>query len=99
MRELQLAHCDTGVSSTFADITSLAEQCRFGDCKHNGEPGCAVQHAIDRGELDARRLASYQKLMREQAFNSATLAEKRAREKRFGKMIKAILSEKSDRRD
>jgi len=99
MRELQIASCDTGVSTTFADIASLAEQCRFGDCQHNGEPGCAVQQAIDQGELQARRLANYQKLMREQAFNSATLAEKRAREKRFGKMIKAVLSEKSDRRD
>ena len=61
-------------------------------------PGCAVQDAIARGELNARRLSSYQKLMREQAFNSATLAEKRAREKRFGKMIKSVLSEKKARR-
>ena len=98
MRELQLADCDLGVNTTFTDITSLAERCRFGNCQHDSEPGCAVQHAIGRGELKARRLSSYQKLMREQAFNSATLAEKRARDKSFGKMIKAHLSDKTSRK-
>ena len=98
MRELQLADCDAGVNTTFADITSLAEKCRFGNCQHDNEPGCAVQSAIGRGELKARRLSSYQKLMREQAFNSATLAEKRARDKSFGKMIKAHLSDKTNRK-
>jgi ribosome biogenesis GTPase len=98
MRELQLADCDEGVTATFAEITSLAEQCRFGDCRHDGEPACAVQKAISKGELEARRLSSYQKLMREQAFNSATLAEKRARDKSFGKMIKAHLSDKQGRK-
>jgi ribosome biogenesis GTPase len=98
LRELQLTDCDEGVNSTFAEITALAEQCRFADCQHGNEPGCAVQDAIARGELNARRLSSYQKLMREQAFNSATLAEKRARDKRFGKMIKSVLSEKKTRR-
>jgi ribosome biogenesis GTPase len=98
LRELQLTDCDAGVNSTFAEITALAEQCRFADCEHGKEPGCAVQDAISRGELNARRLSSYQKLMREQALNSATLAEKRARDKRFGKLIKSVLSEKKARR-
>jgi ribosome biogenesis GTPase len=98
MRELQLADCDEGVTATFSEITSLAEQCRFGNCQHDGEPGCAVQEAISRGELEARRLSSFQKLMREQAFNSATLAEKRARDKSFGKLIKAHLSDKKGRK-
>jgi ribosome biogenesis GTPase len=98
LRELQLTDCDDGVSTTFAEITSLAKQCRFTDCSHGDEPGCAVQDAVLRGELNPRRLSSYRKLMREQAFNSATLAEKRARDKRFGKMIKSILSEKNARR-
>jgi len=98
LRELQLTDCDEGVNSTFVEITALARQCRFNDCLHGGEPGCAVRDAILRGELDARRLSSYRKLMREQAFNSATLAEKRAREKRFGKMVKSVLSQKRTRR-
>jgi ribosome biogenesis GTPase len=98
LRELQLTECDDGVNSTFAEITSLAKRCRFTDCGHGNEPGCAVQDAISRGELNPRRLSNYRKLMREQAFNSANLAEKRARDKRFGKMIKSILSEKNARR-
>ena len=98
MRELQLADCGDGVTSTFADITTLSAQCRFADCRHGSEPGCAVQGAISSGELDARRLRSFQKLMREQAFNSATLAEKRARDKQFGKMIKDHLSDKNNRK-
>jgi ribosome biogenesis GTPase len=98
LRELQLTDCDDGVTSTFADIAALAGRCRFTDCSHRNEPECAVQDAIARGALDARRLANFQKLMREQVFNSATLAEKRARDKRFGKMIKSVLSEKNARR-
>jgi ribosome biogenesis GTPase len=98
MRELQLADCDDGVAATFADIAELAEQCRFGDCRHDSEPGCAVQAAISKGELDERRLQSWRKLLREQFVNSATLAEKRARDKSFGKMIKTVLSEKTKHR-
>ena len=94
LRELQLADCDVGVSTTFAEITALAEQCRFADCQHGEEPGCAVRDAVARGELTERRLASYRKLLREQAYNSATLAEKRARDRRFGKMVKSVMSEK-----
>lgn len=98
MRELQLADCDEGVSATFADITRLAERCRFGNCQHDSEPGCAVQNAINEGELEARRLESFRKLMREQQFNSATLAQKRARDKSFGKMIKSHLALKTSRK-
>jgi len=98
MRELQLANCDQGVITTFADITALSAQCRFADCRHDSEPGCAVHGAISRNELSARRLSSFQKLMREQAFNSATLAEKRARDRQFGKMIKNHMSNKKNRK-
>jgi ribosome biogenesis GTPase len=56
-----------------------------------------VQNAIAQGELEPRRLSSFQKLLREQAFNSSTLAEKRARDKSFGKLIKSVISEKQSR--
>jgi ribosome biogenesis GTPase len=98
LRELQLTECDEGVHSTFAEITALSKQCRFTNCQHATEPGCAVQDAISRGQLNARRLSSYQKLMREQEFNSATLAEKRAKDRRFGKMIKSVLHDKKAHR-
>lgn len=87
MRELQLSQCEQGVSETFNEITELALQCRFGNCSHDTEPGCAVNAAIESGRLSARRLTSYQKLNREQAVNSATLAEKKSKDKALGKLI------------
>ncbi|MCG9681889.1 ribosome small subunit-dependent GTPase A [Vibrio sp. Isolate23] len=90
MRELQLFDCAEGVSGTFADIEALATQCRFSDCHHESEPGCAVTHAIETGQLEHRRLNNYLKLMREQQRNGATLAERRATYKQQTKMYKNI---------
>ncbi|QLE84451.1 ribosome small subunit-dependent GTPase A [Shewanella sp. Scap07] len=90
MRELQLADCEQGVNHTFADITALAQQCRFADCSHHNEPGCAVQQAIVQGQIDERRLVSYQKLLREQALNGATIAQKRAHGKSLSKMYRRV---------
>lgn len=94
MRELQIADCEHGVDETFPEIVELAAGCRFSDCKHDNEPGCAVRAAIQSGALDERRLASYQKLMREQAFNAATLAEKRARDREFGRYVRSVMNSK-----
>ncbi|WP_153913199.1 ribosome small subunit-dependent GTPase A [Shewanella sp. TC10] len=99
MRELQLSACEQGVSETFSEITELAAQCRFADCQHGDEPGCAIQKAIQQGKITERRFSSYQKLMREQAFNSATLAQKRAKDKAFGKMINTIQTESRSRKN
>lgn len=66
MRELQLYMGD--VSKTFEDITALAAQCKFNDCTHTQEPGCAVQAAIAEGTLSPKRLQSYQKLQREMSY-------------------------------
>jgi len=56
---------EEGIEAVFADITDLAEECRFNDCAHGSEPGCAVLAAIAAGTLDAERLASYRKLLAE----------------------------------
>ena len=69
MRELGLWDADDGVSATFADIEELATQCRFRDCGHGEEPGCAIQAAIDDGSLDPGRLYSFEKLQAELAFD------------------------------
>lgn len=98
MRELQLADCEDGVELTFADVSELVSQCRFSDCQHDGEPGCAINAAITSGKLDPRRLSSYQKLMREQAINGASIAERRAADKQFVKMCKTIQSGKKARK-
>ena len=59
---------ETGLDTVFADIAELARGCRFSDCQHQSEPGCAVTAAIEAGTLEARRLASYRKLEREAAY-------------------------------
>ena len=88
MRELQLVASEDAVAGTFADISELSEHCKFADCQHRQEPGCAVLAAVEAGELDERRLASFHKLLREQAFNAATLAEKRAHGRKLGKLYR-----------
>jgi len=65
LREIQLWEGDQGIESAFADVEALAEGCRFADCRHRGEPGCAVEAAAASGELPADRLESYRKLQRE----------------------------------
>ena len=70
MRELQLWDTSESMSGAFGDIDSIAERCRFRDCRHAGEPGCAVADAVAGGELSAERLASYHKLQQEQAYQS-----------------------------
>jgi len=93
MRELQLTDCEAGVSETFSDIEEIARECRFSDCQHQSEPGCAIQSALSQGTIDERRLSNYFKLLREQARNSATLAEQRAASKQFGKMVRSVQNE------
>jgi ribosome biogenesis GTPase len=67
LRELRLWDADTGIDASFSDVTDLAEGCRFNDCSHEHEPGCAVLAAIENGNLDDARLAGYRKLRRELA--------------------------------
>ena len=68
MRELQLWTADEGLGSTFSDVEALAAECRFRDCQHAGEPGCAVVAAVERGELAAERLDHWHHLKRELAY-------------------------------
>lgn len=93
MRELQITDCEDGVSAVFSDIESVANECRFNDCLHHGEPGCAVRAAIEHDDIDPRRLESYRKLLAEQRHNSATLAERRKKDKELGKFYSKTLKE------
>lgn len=67
LREVQLWEGDQGIESVFGDVEELASTCRFADCKHQGEPGCAVEKAVASGSLTPERLESYRKLQRELA--------------------------------
>jgi len=90
MRELQLWGGDEGVHETFTDIDALASACKFRDCKHEAEPGCAVNAALEDGRLDQARYASFQKLQKEIA-NQERLIDKTAslKEKREAKRLTA----------
>ena len=98
MRELSLAEVEQGVGALFEDIETLAEGCRFRDCRHEKEPGCAVRKAADTGNLDPRRLESYRKLLREEAHHAETLAESRARFRATGRRYRQIQNERDKRK-
>ena len=92
MRELGLAD-DGGLDATFADIDVLAAGCRFGDCSHEQEPGCAVRRAIADGSLDQARLASRRKLDRETArVERQSNARARAERKRQNRLIHSAVN-------
>lgn len=97
MRELRVAEVAHSLGTVFEDIEQLARQCRFADCQHESEPRCAVRRAMETGQLQPRRLANYQKLLRENAQATASLAEKRAQGRGFAKMVKATKKLKQQR--
>jgi ribosome biogenesis GTPase / thiamine phosphate phosphatase len=99
MRELQLVDVAQGLDDVFADVAALAGHCRFSDCAHEGEPGCAVQAAIEAGTLEPARLKRYQKLQREERRNSESISDAHARSQRFGRMAKRIFAEKLKKRE
>lgn len=74
MRELGLVDAEEGVKQTFSDIEALMEQCRFRDCSHGREPGCAVQAALQSGELEEKRWEMYRRMLQETRQNSAKKA-------------------------
>lgn len=94
MRELQVAGAADGIADVFADLSDLSQNCRFKDCVHETEPGCAVLAAVDAGTVEAARLKRWKKLVAEEAFNSMSLAERRSKDKAFGKMIKEVIGHK-----
>ena len=94
MRELQLVDIGAALDDVFAEIASLARSCRFADCTHELEPGCAVRRAVEEGTLDEGRLHRYHKLQAEDRRNTETLAERRARDRDFGKMVKSVMKDK-----
>jgi len=95
MRELQPWGGEPAVESAFDDIAALAEGCRFADCAHAGEPGCAVAGAVDSGSLDADRLENYRRLLREAAFeerkrDASAAAEHKRRWKQLHRAARAL---------
>lgn len=94
MREVGIADSSAGLAQTFEQIYDLAHDCKFKDCRHVNEHGCAVIEALDSGVLNQETYQNYLKLEREQARFSESVHEKRRKEKTFGKMVKEIKSHK-----
>lgn len=90
MRELGLLAAESGLGASYSDILELYSGCRFRDCSHTNEPGCAVLAALQSGELTAEHLESFRKLQSESAYLQLSYAEKRQKEKNFGRFIKSV---------
>ncbi|MBT5031898.1 MAG: ribosome small subunit-dependent GTPase A [Proteobacteria bacterium] len=94
MRELGNMSVDAGIDETFSEILNLSRNCQFGNCSHINEKGCAILSAIADGELSAQRYKNYIKMKKESAFNEMSYADKRKKDKDFGKLIKSVIKSK-----
>lgn len=88
MREFGVLASDEAIETSFADINLLAQECHFRDCSHTNEPGCAVLQALETGRISQAHFDNYIKLSAESKFNQMSYAEKRKKDREFGKYIK-----------
>lgn len=93
MRELGMIDAETGIEESFPEFHELSGQCRFTDCTHTVERDCAIREAVERGELDEERYRSFLKLMKESAFYGRSYAERREKDKQFGRMIHVAMKQ------
>ncbi|MCR8669202.1 ribosome small subunit-dependent GTPase A [Aestuariibaculum sp. M13] len=99
MREVGITDASGGLESTFEKIYELTQHCKFSDCTHTTEQGCAVISAIEKGEIEESFFENYLKMEREKEHFESTVAEKRKKDKDFGKMIKHYKKSKNSNRN
>ncbi len=99
MRELALIDASEGIAELFDDIEALAATCRFRDCAHEREPGCAINAAVAAGTLNAARLGRWQKLRREDEATALSKAEARRKGRTFARMVKSAKQDKTRSRE
>lgn len=99
MREVGIADTASGLETTFDKIISLSKKCKFNDCTHMTETGCAVLEAVEKGEIDSSSYENYQKMQREKAYFESTLAERRKKDKKFGKIMKNFKKDMKKNKD
>lgn len=87
MREVGMADTGAGIDDIFGQITALAKDCKYDDCKHCGEPGCNVLAAVEAGKLDKEKYSNYISLKKEAEYYEMTEVEKREKDRQFGKFI------------
>ena len=88
MREIGVVDSEAGIKNVFSAIYDLSKKCKYSDCTHINEPGCAVLAAIDFGALDQDKYDNYIKLLKETEYNTMTKLEKRKKDRKFGSFIK-----------
>jgi ribosome biogenesis GTPase len=94
MRELGMLGVGEGMDETFADVVALSKNCRFTDCSHTKEPGCAVRMAIERHELGEEHLQNYLKLRKESEFHDLSYVERRSKDRAFGRFVHSAMKQK-----
>ena len=94
MKELGMIENSDGVRTTFEEIFNLSLSCKFPDCTHTMEAGCAILEALNYGSIDKETLENFRRIVREQQRFQTTIAEKRKKDREFGKMAKSILKDK-----
>jgi len=98
MRELGNISVEEGLDETFAEIAELTAKCRFTDCTHVNEKGCAVLKAVAEGRIPEKRYQNYIKMNKESIYNELSYYEKRQKDKKFGKFIKSVIKHKKNHR-
>jgi len=96
MREVGMADSGAGIDSLFSEILELSKNCKYGNCTHLHEPGCAVLNAVKSKELDENKYLNYIKLKKEAEHYQLSRFEKRKKDKRFGKFVKRSLKQLRD---
>ena len=98
MRELGNIAVESGLEQTFDEIAELGQNCRFKDCKHINEVGCAVLEALKEGQISEGRYENYIKMSKESAYYNMSYLEKRRKDKEFGKMVKSVMKNHKKRK-
>jgi ribosome biogenesis GTPase len=98
MRELGMIDVGASIDESFSDIHELAVTCRFKDCTHTVETGCAILKAVENAELEEERYRSYLKLMKESEFHQMSYVEKRKKDKQFGRMVNVAMKQMHKRK-
>jgi len=93
MRELGVISNESGLGETFNEIDELSDQCKYKDCTHTVEAGCAVLEAVERGEISAERYNNYIKIYKESLYNEMSYVEKRQKDKKFGKFFHSTMKD------
>lgn len=94
MRELGMLGFGEGIDNSFSDIAELSKNCRFANCSHTNEPGCAVRSAIEQGELSPEQFQNYRKLTKESEFHEMSYVEKRKKDRAFGQLVRSVTKTK-----